>query len=70
MAIGDIIDIGGRAFMEVEASQVGSENTGASYAPVMSAAAFGSPSDPVWDGTSPNPSMISILKRIAQNTNP
>ena len=70
MAIGDIIDIGGRAFMEVEAEQRGSELEGASYAPVMTSASFGSTSDAPWDGVSANPSMISLLKKIALNTTP
>lgn len=35
-----------------------------------SIAALGTPSDPPWDGSSPNATVISLLKRIAQNTTP
>lgn len=72
MAIGDIIDIdiGGRAFMEVDANNQGGENPALTYAPVMTSAAFGSSSDAPWDGVSANPSMVSLLKKIALNTAP
>lgn len=70
MAIGDIIDIGGRAYMEVEASNTQNEDTSKTYAPVMTAGVFGKSSDAPWDGSSANPSVISLLKKIALNTTP
>ena len=48
MAIGDIIDIGGRAYMEVQASNTQNEDTSKTYALVTQSsdsAAFGKPSD-------------------------
>lgn len=32
--------------------------------------ALGTPSDPPWDGTSPNATVISLLKAIALSTTP
>lgn len=44
-------------------------STGQMYA-AGSAAAFGTPADAAWDGVSAEPSVISLLKKIALNTAP